>query len=92
MSVASAWEIGIKTSLSKLDIAEPVDLFIRTLLDGLGMQLLGIDLRHVAVMQTLPFHHRDPFDRMIVAQALTENCALASNDTIFDTYGITRIT
>lgn len=55
-----------------------------------GVQLLGIEFRHTARVAELPFHHRDPFDRLLVAQALTENLPLLSSDPAFDAYGVTR--
>lgn len=57
----------------------------------LGFRLLNIDFRHVAKAETLPFHHRDPFDRLIIAQALLEKLTIVSCDTALSEYGIKRI-
>jgi PIN domain nuclease of toxin-antitoxin system len=57
----------------------------------LGITLLPIDVTHVARLQALPFHHRDPFDRMLAAQALVEGLTLVSADSAFDAYGMPRV-
>ncbi len=55
------------------------------------MEVLPISLAHLAVVTTLPFHHRDPFDRLLIAQAMVEKMSIISADEIFDSYGISRI-
>lgn len=91
LSIASPWEVGIKISTGKLVLGEPVDAFFSEQIRLLSLRLLPVSLAHVARVATLPFHHRDPFDRMLVAQSLTENMALVSADAILDAYGITRL-
>ena len=91
LSVGSLWEMSIKISLGKLSIAQPFDDFISQQLNLNGIALLGITLEHTAVLTALPFHHRDPFDRLLVAQAQTENLPIVSADKAFDAYGIQRI-
>lgn len=91
LSVASPWEVGIKVSSGKLSIAEPVDIFFADQMRRLSLRLLPVSLAHVARVSTLPFHHRDPFDRMLVAQSLTERMAIVSADAILDAYGVTRL-
>ncbi|WP_437729782.1 type II toxin-antitoxin system VapC family toxin [Sorangium sp. So ce1335] len=91
MSVASPWEIAIKVSLGKLSIPGDVEAFLRQHLVINDIALLDITLRHIARVSVLPFHHRDPFDRLIVAQALVENIPIVSQDAVFDAYGVERI-
>ncbi len=91
LSLASLWEIAIKTSIGKLTLAHPFDLFISRQLPANGIELLNITTAHLARLTTLPFHHRDPFDRLLVAQALTENLTIVSVDAALDNYGVTRL-
>ena len=90
LSIASPWEVGIKVSSGKLAVAQPVDIFFADQMRRLSLHLLPVSLAHVARVATLPFHHRDPFDRMLVAQSLAENIAIVSADAALDAYGITR--
>ena len=91
VSVASGWEIAIKASLGKLRIEGALDRFLPEQLAANGFQPLAIDLKHAARVATLPFHHRDPFDRLLVAQALEEELAVVTADPVFAKYGVTRI-
>ncbi|MDP9360166.1 MAG: type II toxin-antitoxin system VapC family toxin [Acidobacteriota bacterium] len=91
LSMASCWEMAIKKSLGKLEIPEPVDAFVAEQLAANRFTLLSIDLRHVSHVSRLAFHHRDPFDRLMVAQAREEGLAIASADPIFHKYGIERV-
>lgn len=91
LSVASAWEMAIKVSTGKLALSQPVERFVPEQLAANGFQLMGIDFRHVARVETLPFRHRDPFDRLLVAQAMSEKMPIVSADTILSEYGIKRI-
>jgi PIN domain nuclease of toxin-antitoxin system len=91
LSAASYWEIAIKVSTGKLTLAEPYDVFLPREIQQNRLEMLPIEVAHAAVVATLPFHHRDPFDRLLVGQALSENIPLVSADTIFDAYGVTRI-
>ena len=84
LSAAVVWEVAIKRSLGKLDAPEG---FAPTLLDA-GAQPLPISLDHAAAVEQLPWHHRDPFDRILVAQAAIEGAALVSNDTALQPYGV----
>jgi len=88
LSLASCWELAIKTSIGKLQLTKSVDRFIPEELAANDFQLLSIDFRHVAKVETLPFHHRDPFDRLLVAQALIEKMTVISADTVLSEYGI----
>ena len=91
LSTASLWEIAIKTSLGKLTLAQPYDLFIPEQMRLNDIEELAISLTHLAVVSTLPFHHRDPFDRLLVAQAMVESLPVVSTDTTLDAYSITRL-
>lgn len=91
VSVASPWEIAIKYSLGRIQLAQPFHIFLPQQLLHNRMDLLGITMAHTAVIATLPYHHKDPFDRMIIAQALVESLPVISIDTIFDAYGVNRI-
>ena len=91
LSLASPWEVGIKVSTGKLTVSQPVDQFFAEELPANSVQLLPITLAHIARVSTLPLHHRDPFDRMLIAQSLTENIPIISADAAFDAYGITRL-
>ncbi|MBC8105342.1 MAG: type II toxin-antitoxin system VapC family toxin [Anaerolineae bacterium] len=91
VGMASAWEIAITASLGKLALAKPFGVLIPDELQRNGFRLLDINLRHVAAVATLSFRHRDPFDRLLVAQTITENLAIVSSDRAFDEYGVARI-
>lgn len=90
LSVAGLWEIAIKTSLGKLTLSAPFDELIPAQLRLNGIDLLNIKVDHLSTLSTLPFHHRDPFDRLIIAQAIVEKLTVISLDGAFDTYGVTR--
>jgi PIN domain nuclease of toxin-antitoxin system len=91
LSVASVWEIGIKVSLGKLTLQKPVGVFVPELLTELAITLLPIDIKDVAAACELPFHHRDPFDRMLAAQAIQRGLSIVSIDESFDAYGVARL-
>lgn len=91
LSLASCWEMAIKLSLGKLKVARPLERFIPEQLTANGFRQLNIELRHVVRVAHLPFHHRDPFDRLLVAQALEEGVTLVSADPVFKTYGVRRL-
>ena len=91
VSMASAWEIAVKQSLGKLVFPEP---FKDNFLAGChtnGFQLLEIQLTHIDRTRSLPFHHRDPFDRLLVAQALEEECCLVTRDSSLTDYGVAHL-
>ena len=91
LSLASCWEMAIKLSLRKLRLPGAIERFIPEQLAANAFRQLAIDFRHVARVATLPFHHRDPFDRLLAAQAIEERCSIVSADPIFRKYGVTRI-
>jgi PIN domain nuclease of toxin-antitoxin system len=85
LSIASLWEISIKTSLGKLEVSGSYELVIEDITKN-EIELLPINFAHTVKQNQLPFHHRDPFDRMIISQALVENMDLISRDDLFDAY------
>lgn len=91
ISVASLWEIAIKVSIGKLTLSDPFEILIPEQLAENGIELLDISVEHIALVASLPFHHRDPFDRLIAAQAEVEQMTLVSVDNVFDLYKISRI-
>lgn len=91
LSLASSWEMAIKVSLGKLRLAAPLEVFVPEQLAANGFRELAIDFRHVARVSRLPFRHRDPFDRLLVAQALEDGLTVVSADRVFRDYGVKRI-
>jgi PIN domain nuclease of toxin-antitoxin system len=91
LSAASLWEIAIKVSLGKLTLSEPFETLVPAQLEMNSIELLGISVSHTSRVASLPFHHRDPFDRLLVAQALTEEIPIVSADEKLDAYGVTRL-
>jgi PIN domain nuclease of toxin-antitoxin system len=90
-SIASCWELAIKLSLGKLRLTRRLDRFIPEQLTVNGFSLLAVELGHVVGVADLPFHHRDPFDRLLAAQALQDQLAIVSTDRVFRRYGVTVI-
>jgi len=91
LSLASVWELAIKSSLGKIHFKQPLDLFLLDQLRLNSIRILDIRMQHVLQVKDLPFHHRDPFDRLIISQALLEKIPVISSDKTFDQYSITRI-
>ncbi len=91
VSAASAWEISIKLRLGKLPEADSLVGDMSRIVEQLGFHELPISLDHAQRAGSLRGEHRDPFDRMLIAQAQAENLALVSNERLFDAYGIKRI-
>ena len=91
LSVASLWEMSIKSNLSKLTLDPNYEEFVDREVTTSAIQLLNIKLEHLRVNSTLPFHHRDPFDRLIIAQSMAENIPIVSVDSAFDKYSVTLI-
>jgi len=91
LSMASIWEIAIKKGLGKLTFPEPLEETLRYQLAVNRIELLPIEFLHALQVRALPLHHKDPFDRLIIAQALSEHLPIVSSDANFDRYGIERI-
>lgn len=90
VSPASYWEIAIKISLNNT-LSQPYEAFMQKGIAGNGFIILPIALRHTVALTTLPFHHRDPFDRLIIAQAIVEQIPVISGDAAFAAYPVTCI-
>ena len=91
VSAASVWEITTKARLGKLPGAEEVAADVPACIDSQGFVALPISARHAQRAGALPGPHRDPFDRMLIVQAQVEGVPIASNEAIFDGYGVTRL-
>ena len=91
ISPASSWEVAIKVSRKKLDLGAPYRGYIHMHMLRNNFELLPITDEHLAVLVDMPFHHKDPFDRMLIAQAGYEDIAVVSADEQLDAYNITRI-
>lgn len=91
LSIASVWEMAVKTATGKLKIALPFNDFIRKHTTQNHIALFPISFDHVSEVAVLPLHHRDPFDRLLAAQCLLENISIVSHDDAFDLYGVKRI-
>lgn len=91
ISPATYWEIAIKVSIGKLTLHRPYEDFIDACLNTYGFTILPIDPRHTTLLIGLPYHHKDPFDRLLVAQAMAESVPIIGNDHVLDADGITRI-
>ena len=89
ISIASLWEMVIKASLGKLTLRKDVRTIV-AIYQNAGASLLPVQLEHVLVVQTLPWFHRDPFDRLLVAQAIQEDLILISHDHKFNEYPVSR--
>ena len=90
MSIASFWEIGIKASIGKLPLANSL-LGLEAIAGNQAIEILPITVQAIQVVQHLPHHHKDPFDRIIAATTLTMGDMLLSADTIFDAYSVPRL-
>jgi len=88
VSIANIWETAIKVSIGKMSLSAPFDVLFPHQLEINGFELLPVKVEHTSVITTLPFHHRDPFDRLLIAQAIEEKMTLVSVDEVFDDYGI----
>jgi len=88
LSIASLWEIAIKNSIGKLELLLPFDQLIPEQLEINSINILPIKIIQLSRVIKLPFHHRDPFDRMIIAQCITEGLPVISSDAAFQKYPI----
>jgi PIN domain nuclease of toxin-antitoxin system len=91
LSVASMWEMQIKTQIGKMALPMPVELFVQIHLAGSDIQPLPISARHIWILDQLPLHHRDPFDRLLIAQANADSLTLVSVDSTFASYKVKRL-
>jgi PIN domain nuclease of toxin-antitoxin system len=91
LSVASVWETAIKVSIGKLRLPLPVTQIVSSQVQTGDIELLNIKLTHLDLIETMALHHKDPFDRLLIAQAQVENFSLVSTDVAFDSYGVNRV-
>jgi len=91
LSIASLWEMAVKISLGKLDVPQPFAEFMQSHLAMSSIGLFEISPQHTYAVADLPFHHRDPFDRLLAAQCLNEGLTLISSDGMFEEYGVKRV-
>ncbi len=91
ISMATIWEIAIKTGLGKLSLSAPFKQWIVQGIADLNLEILPITIDHADRYTALPLHHRDPFDRLLIAQSFVENLSIVSADPKFDLYGVSRI-
>jgi PIN domain nuclease of toxin-antitoxin system len=88
LSVVSPWEMQIKSGLGKLSLSKPATDLVQAELDRGAIQLLPITLAHISALARLPGHHRDPFDRLLIAQAICENLTLVTGDDVIAKYSV----
>lgn len=88
ISLASVWEMAIKQSKGKLTLTLPLEKYIEDKLILKDYDILPINLKHLTTITYLPFHHNDIFDRLLIAQAMTENIPILSRDITFDSYEV----
>lgn len=88
VSVVSAWEIAIKQSLGKLELAKPAEQWLPEVLRRTGFEFTEVGLAAALRVRALPWHHRDPFDRLLVAQAAEDGYTVVTRDSALDAYGI----
>jgi PIN domain nuclease of toxin-antitoxin system len=91
VSPAAYWELAIKIGLGKYTLSESYDDFIQHAIFDNGFVILPVEPRHTTVLTALPLYHKDPFDRLMTAQAMVEGISLVSLDSDFDSYPITRL-
>ena len=88
VSIVSIWETAIKISTGKMSLSSPFDTLFPRQLEINGFELLPVKVEHTSLVTTLPFHHRDPFDRLLIAQGIVEDFAIVTTDSDFSDYAI----
>jgi PIN domain nuclease of toxin-antitoxin system len=91
LSIANLWEILIKVQSGKLKLPRPAGPYVLKKLAENGIEMLPISIDHLLALERLPMHHRDPFDRMLIAQSLEENLPIVTSDPLFDRYDVRLI-
>ncbi|MBE9250661.1 type II toxin-antitoxin system VapC family toxin [Dolichospermum sp. LEGE 00240] len=86
ISVVSLWEMQIKIQLGKLALRDDLELMLKIQRERNNIRLISATLPHILELKTLPLHHKDPFDRMLIAQSKIENATLVSRDSVFKSY------
>jgi PIN domain nuclease of toxin-antitoxin system len=87
----SLWEIAIKVNLQQLALPDAYEIFILHQIQVNRIEILPIQISHLAVAAKLPLHHRDPFDRLLIAQSIAEQISIVSIDQTFDSYAVDRL-
>ena len=90
LSIASIWEMGIKHSIGKLTFELPFMTFVTSQMQQNSMEIFNIRIEHLDIVANLALHHRDPFDRLIISQAIVENLPIVGVDKAFDSYAVRR--
>lgn len=91
LSAASLWEIAIKVSIGKMTLPKPFEIFIPEQLQQNQIEILPIEVHHLTYVGQLPFHHKDPFDRLLISQSFAERIPIVSVDAVFDQYNANRL-
>lgn len=91
VSVASIWEMAIKVSIGKLNLRTSLKDFIKKQIEGNDIRVLSVETRDILPVETLPFHHKDPFDRLIISQCMSRDYRVLSADKVFDKYPVKRV-
>ena len=88
VSIVTAWEIAIKQSIGKLDLARPAEQWLPDVMKRTGFEVAELPMSAALHVRGLAWHHRDPFDRFLIAQALDQGYTIVSRDSVFDAYGV----
>lgn len=88
VSIVSAWEIAVKQSIGKLDLSRPAEQWLPDVLKRTGFEVAELSLSAALRVRALAWHHRDPFDRLLIAQALDQGYTIVTRDAAFDAYGV----
>jgi PIN domain nuclease of toxin-antitoxin system len=91
LSIASLWEIAIKVSIQKLEVGMTMSELVSREVRGNSIDVLHIEPQHLDYLSSLPFHHKDPFDRLMIAQSFSEDIPLLTKDSAFGAYGVRMI-
>ena len=91
ISPASYWEIAIKISLGKYSLPQPYQQFMELQIEANDVRVLHIEPKHTAQLTIMPYHHKDPFDRLLIAQAIVESIPIVSGDKALDAYAVQRL-
>ncbi len=90
LSTASLWEVSILQSLDRIKLNNTIASLVEASKEYLALHILSIEPEHLGVLKSMPFHHRDPFDRLLAAQSLHEKFSIISEDRVFESYGVQR--
>ncbi len=91
MSAATIWELAIKVGIGKITLLPSYRLWMEKAISSLGLGIIPVTVEYAERQAVLPTHHKDPFDRLLIAQALLDGIPIISNEVIFEGYGVTRI-